>query len=299
MPRRRSGRLIQSMVGGSGGGCGGGNSPRRPGRRHCRRWRRSVSSSISRRETRRRCLLSTGKRQHEGTRGLEAPGIGRGGYGRGTHPGGDDHAAIRCGFLRRRWWRHYAAQPRHRRPVIFPLRRGAVRGAAAGGRVGGGGNRVAALVCGGGRTRAWHALLPHRTPPPRRRASLVVALWAGDHWVAEGGMPTLSPPRAETSAAAPPDSALHDADWQPATAVAMSTSAALPARSAVGSAADRHTSPCLSATARAAAAATSATWPARGAAPAARPLVGTPPPACRQPARSMPPTFAPHQSPHA
>jgi len=135
-----------------------------------------------------------------------------------------------------------------------------------------------------GRAMPW---LLHRTPPPRRRASLVAALWADGHWVLEGGVPTLRTPPTATSAAAPPDSALQDAAWQPAAAVAMAAAAALPAQLAVGTAADGHTSPCLSATARAAAAATPATWPAREAAPAARPLVGTPPLACRQPAPSI------------
>jgi len=142
------------------------------------------------------------------------------------------------------------------------------------------------LVGGGvpGRATPW---LPHRTPPPRRRASLAAALWADGHWVLEGGVLTLRLPPTTTGAAAPPDRALHDAAWQPAAAVAVAAAAALPARLAVGTAADGHTSPCLSATARSAAADTPATSPARGAAPAARPLVRTPPLACRQPAPSI------------
>jgi len=142
------------------------------------------------------------------------------------------------------------------------------------------------LVRGGVLGRATPRL-PHRTSPPRRRASLAAALWADGHWELERGVPTLRLPPTATSAASHADSALHDAAWQPAAAVAVAAAAALSARLAVGTAADGHTSPCLSATARAAAAATPATWAARGAAPAARPLVGTPPPACRQPAPSI------------
>ena len=69
--------------------------------------------------------------------------------------------------------------------------------------------------------------------------------------------------------------------------VAAAAAEALPARSAVGTAADGATSPCLSAAALAAAATTPAAWDAGGAAPAARPLMGTPAAADRQPAPSI------------
>ena len=89
-----------------------------------------------------------------------------------------------------------------------------------------------------------------RTAPRRHgAASLVEALWASGHWVLKGGVPTLRLPPAATSAVAPPHSAQHDAAWQAATAVRVAAEAALSARLAVGSTADGHTSPCLSATA--------------------------------------------------